>query len=224
MLHLFVKGYVMETITWFGLPLIEWVGYAASTLVLISLSLSNIVKLRVFNLFGSALFSFYGFYIGALPVGIMNGIIFLFNLYYLRILYFKKEKFAVVEARPDDNYLQKFLNFYMKDIRHYFPDFTDRQVKDSQVLLALRDMNVAGVFIASPPQEGKSEIHLDYVTPQYRDYKMGRYIFNNVKDFFRGKKVKELTCKTEVPTQAKYLKKMGFEKDAENNTYRLLID
>lgn len=213
----------METITWFGLPLIEWVGYAASTLVLISLSLSNIVKLRVFNLFGSALFSFYGFYIGALPVGIMNGIIFLFNIYYLRILYFKKEKFAVVEARPKDNYLQKFLHFYRKDIRHYFPDFEEAKVEGSQVLLALRDMNVAGVFIASPPENGTSEIHLDYVTPQYRDYKMGTYIFNHVKDFFRGKKVKELVCRTEVPTQAKYLKKMGFEKDAASKTYRLHI-
>ena len=83
----------MENIVLLGLPLIEWIGYVASAIVLISLSLSSLVKLRIYNLFGAALFSFYGFYIGSLPVGIMNLAICLFDIYYLRALLFKNERF-----------------------------------------------------------------------------------------------------------------------------------
>lgn len=66
---------------------LEWLGYLASLIVLISLLMSSIVKLRWINLIGSALFSLYGFLIGALPVGIMNLGIVLINIYYLVKLY-----------------------------------------------------------------------------------------------------------------------------------------
>ncbi len=93
-----------------SIPLIEWIGYVASTLVLISLSLSSILRLRIFNLFGAAVFSFYGFYIGSLPVGIMNLIIVFTNLYYLQKLYFQKDKFEIVESKSDQEYVLKFEN------------------------------------------------------------------------------------------------------------------
>ncbi len=66
---------------------LEWLGYLASLIVLVSLLMSSIVKLRWINLLGSSLFSLYGFMIGALPVGFMNlGIVFI-NIYYLIQIY-----------------------------------------------------------------------------------------------------------------------------------------
>ncbi|GGA89890.1 YgjV family protein [Ornithinibacillus halotolerans] len=74
---------------------LEWLGYLASLIVLISLLMSSILKLRWINMIGSGLFSLYGFLIGALPVGIMNlGIVFI-NLYYLVKLYRAKSDEAL---------------------------------------------------------------------------------------------------------------------------------
>lgn len=70
---------------------LEWLGYLASVIVLISLLMSDILKLRWINLVGSSLFSLYGFLIGALPVGFMNFGIALINIYYLFKLYSNKE-------------------------------------------------------------------------------------------------------------------------------------
>ena len=70
---------------------LEWLGYLASLIVLISLLMSSIVKLRWINLVGSSLFSLYGFLIGALPVGFMNFGIALINIYYLIQIYRTKE-------------------------------------------------------------------------------------------------------------------------------------
>ncbi|MDD6769564.1 YgjV family protein [Inconstantimicrobium porci] len=67
----------------FNVPWIEYVGYAASILIGISMFMKNIVKLRFINLLGSLLFTFYGFTIKAYPVAIVNLIIVFTNIYYI---------------------------------------------------------------------------------------------------------------------------------------------
>ncbi|WP_299804369.1 hypothetical protein [uncultured Shewanella sp.] len=65
----------------------EWVGYLASVVVAISLMMSNIKKLRWWNLVGAALFVAYGLAINAIPVALVNFFIVLIDAYYLVILY-----------------------------------------------------------------------------------------------------------------------------------------
>nr|WP_319399231.1 GNAT family N-acetyltransferase [uncultured Carboxylicivirga sp.] len=205
----------MNEIYW-NLPLIEWIGYLASTLVFISLSLSSLVKLRIYNFIGSSIFSFYGFYIGALPVGIMNLLIALFNIYYLRFLLFKKELFSLVRANADDEFLRHYLLYHFKDIGNYFPEFNlNFKKQNSQILLALRDAKVAGVFIVEEAKNGRSEIVLDYVTPEYRDYKTGRFLLQKYREQFAEESTRSLVCESSNKTHIRYLKKMGFEQVGE---------
>ncbi|QLE84207.1 MULTISPECIES: YgjV family protein [Shewanella] len=65
----------------------EWVGYLASVVVAISLMMSNIKKLRWWNLIGAALFVAYGLAIGAIPVALVNFFIVLIDIYYLVKIY-----------------------------------------------------------------------------------------------------------------------------------------
>ncbi|MCK7630171.1 hypothetical protein MZ018_00825 [Shewanella sp. JNE10-2] len=65
----------------------EWVGYLASVVVAISLMMSNIKKLRWWNLIGAALFVAYGVAIDAYPVALVNFFIVLIDIYYLVKLY-----------------------------------------------------------------------------------------------------------------------------------------
>ena len=67
----------------FGIPWIEWVGYAASVFIVISLIMTSVVKLRIINTVGCVLFVVYGFIVGAYPVAISNLMIVLINLYHL---------------------------------------------------------------------------------------------------------------------------------------------
>lgn len=67
----------------FGIPLIEWVGYAASALIVISLIMTSVIKLRIVNTAGCTLFVVYGFMVGAYPVAVSNLLIVLINLYHL---------------------------------------------------------------------------------------------------------------------------------------------
>nr|WP_066224762.1 uroporphyrinogen decarboxylase [Formosa haliotis] len=73
----------------FGISITEWVGYLASAFLLISFSMKDVVKLRIFNTVGCALFVAYGFMLQtSWPIVITNAAIILINFYYL---FFKKK-------------------------------------------------------------------------------------------------------------------------------------
>lgn len=67
----------------FNVSWVEYIGYAASILIGISMFMKNMVKLRLINLIGSLLFSIYGFIIKAYPVAIVNIVIVFTNMYYI---------------------------------------------------------------------------------------------------------------------------------------------
>ena len=105
--------------------------------------------------------------------------------------------------------MQKFVAYFNKDITKYFPDFEMQTPSNRLVLMVMRNMNFAGLFIANETEEGL-EIELDYVTPQYRDYKNGIFLFNHFREKVKAKKYKQLISYSTVPQQIKYLKKIGF--------------
>ena len=61
----------------------EYLGYFASVLLVASLMMSNVTKLRWLNLAGCIAFTVYGIAITAWPVAITNGLLAVVNLYHL---------------------------------------------------------------------------------------------------------------------------------------------
>ncbi|MEN9839984.1 MAG: hypothetical protein RL177_1463 [Bacteroidota bacterium] len=76
--------------------LFELIGYVASVLVAVSLTMSNIVRLRVLNMLGAITFVAYGALIGAWPVAFMNAFIVGINIYYLLQMRNAKEYLKLV--------------------------------------------------------------------------------------------------------------------------------
>ena len=65
----------------FSSQLVEWIGYLASILIVISLMMTNI--LRIINTIGCVTFVVYGLLVGAYPVALSNFAIILINMYNL---------------------------------------------------------------------------------------------------------------------------------------------
>ncbi|MCK9207447.1 MAG: hypothetical protein M0P66_10080 [Salinivirgaceae bacterium] len=204
----------------FHLSFLEWVGYAASVLVLVSMLMSSILRLRIVNLVGSALFSAYGFLIGALPVGLLNLFVVFANIYHLYKMFGAEESFTTLEIRRDNRYLLKFLDFYKKDIQKYFPKFEYNNSINSYTYMFLRNMAVAGVFLARDYGNKRLYIGLDYVIPQYRDFKLGKFIYKDKIRFFKEQGYTMLCTIPQSAHHARYLEKMGFHKETlEGNEY-----
>lgn len=199
-----------------GIDWLEWLGYMASFIVLISLLMSSVIKLRWINLLGSLVFAIYGFLIEALPVGIMNlGIVFI-NIYYLAKIYNSKDYFKTLPINTDTDFFRYFLEFYKEDILTYFSK-SKFDINDSIVsIYILRNMVPAGVFIASEYDSNTLKIELDYVIPEYRDFKIGNYLFETQKDYFLNKGYNKFVSISLNSKHDKYLEKMGFTKIIED--------
>ncbi|MBM7602513.1 hypothetical protein JOC75_000483 [Metabacillus crassostreae] len=201
-------------INWF-----EWLGYLASLIVLISLLMSSIIKLRWVNLIGSSLFSLNGFLIGALPVGFMNLGIVIINIYYLVKIYSasaKQEYFKLLPIEKDSEYFNHFLEFYKEGLKK-FTDPAKLIANHYEVsFYILRNMVPAGVFLGSKHDENTLKVELDFVIPEYRDFKIGSFIYENSKDHFLNKGYNRLISYTTHEEHIEYLRKMGFEKKKEN--------
>lgn len=201
----------------------EWLGYLASLIILVSLLMSSIIKLRWINSIGSVIFTIYGFAIGAIPVAVMNLGIVIINGYYLFKIYTSKEYFELLEAHTGSNYLKAFTTFYKDDIKHFFgtSDFSIDQ--ESLGLYILRDMVPAGVFIAKIIDDTTLDVKLDYAVPAYRDFKLGQYLYETKKSYFTNLGYTTLKATALNEQHAAYLKKMGFENEAEQEYVKKLI-
>lgn len=191
---------------------LEWLGYLSSIIVAISLLMSSIIKLRWYNLAGSILFAIYGYMIHAAPVAAINTIVIFINIYYLYKIYTEKEYFKLIEINEESNYIKSFFDFYKNDITKYFPDFKFTMAGTTVSFLILRNMVPAGIFVATEHDTESLDINLDFVMPAYRDFKIGKFIFEDNEKYFKDKGYKKLFCHASNNEQNAYLKKMGFKK------------
>jgi hypothetical protein len=188
----------------------ELIGYLASALVAASLTMGNIVRLRIINLAGAVTFTVYGALIQAYPVAAVNLFIVFINLFHLSRMLRAKEFFKVLEIDPKSEYLRYFLDFHAAEIRQFFPGFSYQPGQKQLAFFVLRDMVPAGLFIGDVREDGSLLVRLDFAIPSYRDFKIGRYLYGERPELFRAKGVRELISTSGHPAHAAYLRKMGF--------------
>jgi len=206
----------MELLT--RIPVTEWIGYTASILVLISLSMSNIGRLRWFNLAGASTFAVYGYLIDAWPVTLMNTAIACVNVYYLIQLYTQRDYFTVRRVAADDSYLNEFLAFHRRLIERYYPNADIELDHDAFVLLALRNMAVAGVFAAQRSDAATLRILFDFVVPEYADRKVGRFLYRDSSQVFTADGIDRLVVDRKDARDPGFFRAMGFHSSSDGET------
>ncbi len=198
---------------------IELIGYTGTILIAVSLTMKNIVKLRWINLFGASTFATYGLITGALPVFFLNSYITLVDIYYLIVLYKKKDEFSVYPILPGNRYMKKFLEFYRDDIKKFFPDFKPEDVEGKEIFFVLRNLFPVGLFIYEIKENNTAKIVLDYAVPSYRDLNNAKFLMKTTPKFFKEKGITRLVAYSDVEAHIKYLKKIGFSEGSAPNEF-----
>lgn len=70
---------------------LEAFGYLGTALVIISMMMSNITKLRLFNICGAVISAIYSIIIGAWPIVLLNVVLTLIHIYHLTKEYIKRK-------------------------------------------------------------------------------------------------------------------------------------
>ncbi|MDD2386271.1 MAG: hypothetical protein PHP52_05760 [Bacteroidales bacterium] len=193
--------------------IIQIIGYVSSIIIAISMTLNSIVKFRWVNLVGATIMAGYGFVFGAIPVGILNSFIMAADIYYLVKIYSKNEKFETLEIRSDNRYLLRFLSFHNKEIQFFFPEFNYKPEVNTISFFVLRDMLVTGIFLAHKIDVNTLCVGLDYVIPEYRDFKNGKYIYKRIINKFIESGITKIITDGNSKQYITYLEKLGFNKN-----------
>lgn len=195
--------------------LVDWIGYVGSALIALSLTMRNIWKLRWINLAGAALFTTYGAIIHAWPVVALNGFIVLINLWFLGPMIGRRDYFSLLPADRDSGLRKRFLGFYRADIKRFFPEFDPTGLpRHAESVFVLRNLMPVGLFIYEACAEGTVRIHLDYVIPDFRDFKNAHFMFTAKATELRAAGAREFVAESRQPDHQRYLKRIGFHPDA----------
>jgi hypothetical protein len=186
------------------------VGYLASGLIALAMMMKVIVRLRIVALLGSLTMGTYGALIEAPPIIAANLFIAAVHAWHLRALLFSRVHFELQPiARASHWYIERFVAFYGADIQRSHPGFDLAKVPNRRGFFILRDMLSAGLFIYS--EEGDAlRIHLDYVTPAFRDLRNSRFAYHEFDRRFAESPVRRFIVTPPSPEMASYYRRMGF--------------
>lgn len=189
----------------------ELIGYLGSLLVIVSMLMTSVVKLRIINTIGSVIFGVYALLILSYPTAVLQLFLIIINVINLYKLFSVKKEFNVVKLTGGDLFAKHFLEQNAQDIKKYFPDFSEPDQSDT-IYLVNSHSTCAGILIAKTDSANPQTllVKLDYTIPAYRDTSVAKFLFTYLQA--QGITSFKVTAPNLVPAHEKYLKKMGFVK------------
>ena len=202
-----------------GKTAIELVGYLGSALVVVSMLMTSVVRLRIINLIGCVIFTCYALVIRSYPTAAMNIFLVCINIYHLVRLGRNRKHYNLIKTVPDDGYVSWLRDSSLEAIRVWNPGFSLAERKAETAYLVCCDGNPAGLFLACPAQDGSLEVLLDYATPVYRDTSVGSYLHEQL----ASEGYKTLVFRGNAPKHAGYMEKVG-DRTTERGDYDLKLN
>ncbi len=192
--------------------IIELVGYTGSLLVIISMLMTSLTKLRVVNSIGCIVFATYALIIKSYPTAAMQACLLIINCIGLYNLSKNKKQYSITELKNGDSYINFFIESYKNDIEKFFPKvggFSATSVSDdkAKIFMTVTGSTTVGIMLARKVTDDTLEIDLDYTVPAYRDCSAGKFLF----EYLEEKGWKKLLAKNDVAEHKEYLNKMGFK-------------
>ncbi len=192
----------------------EIIGYVASGLVVLSLTMRSLLRLRLINLVGAAVFTVYGVLIDAPPVWIVNGAIVVIDAWELRRMFASgPERLEVLEVDPGSAYVRRLLERHADDVARFVPTF-DGPRDHHRAHLVLRDGVVAAIVLLRRTADNEWMVDLDYALPQYRDYTSGRFVYAKG-EIWRALGAGTVVSAPGSDEHRRYLTRMGFRPDGD---------
>ncbi len=159
---------------------VDALGWFGSALLIFSLLQARILRLRVLNTVACVILTVFNAVLGVWPMVAMNVALAGINTFFIvRLLRDRGDEtaYVVLPVGEDDAYLQHFLSVYRPDIASFFPRYAPGPPSTRSAYLVQHGDETAGVMVVSDAGQGTAQVELDYVTPRFRDFSPGEYVF-----------------------------------------------
>lgn len=207
--------------SWLADVWLDALGWGGSALLVFSLLQRRVIRFRAINLVAGAILIVFNLLIGVWPMVALNTVTCAINVWFLVQLTRQRhdgQVFGVIEVGIDDHYLRHVLDTHAEDIRRFHPSFGGRPQAGHEAFVVVRGDETVGVVILR--REGDvAHIELDYVTPRFRDFTPGEFVWRR-SDLLRRRGYRRVV--TSPGTVGPYYDRIGFRRNG--RTYVLDLD
>jgi hypothetical protein len=196
---------------------IQALGWAGSGLLIFSLLQQRILRFRLLNLTASLTLIVFNALVHVWPMVAMNIATGAINVWMITKLVRERgdaRVYEVVPVGPDESYLRHFLKVQAADIRKYFPQFDTGDLGAGRsAYLVERGNETVGVVVVRDAGNGVAQVELDYVTPRFRDFSPGEFVYRS-SGLFRGKGIRQITTPPGMVNP--YYQRLGFREEGDH--------
>jgi len=196
---------------------LDVLGWAGSALLIYSLMQARVLRFRILNLVACIVLVVFNAALGIWPMVAMNVALCGINLWFIRRLASDRHSdvaFEVLEVGPRDEYLRHTLRVHAADIEKFQPGFVwDGMAPGHSAYLVERGDETVGVVLVRDAGQGVAQVVLDYVTPRFRDFSPGEFVFRR-SGLFRDRGFRKVL--TPQGMVAPYYDRLGMRRDGDS--------
>jgi len=193
------------------MPWLDITGWLGSALLVYSVMQARVLRFRVLNLAACVVLIVFNAALGIWPMVAMNVALSLINAWHIRALLGTRddeESYAVLEVGGQDEYLRHVLRVHEADIQRFQPDLVwDGAAEGNHAFIVQRGDETVGVVLLRIQGE-TATVLLDYVTPRYRDFSPGRFVWRS-SGVLAGRGITEVV--TSPTMVGAYYERLGFQ-------------
>ena len=201
---------------------LDLIGWCGSALLVVSLLQARVLRFRVLNLVACVVLTGFNAALAIWPMVAMNVVLCAINAWHIRKLTGTRHDeatYEVLEVGPDDEYLRHVLRVHGPDILRFQPDFLwDGAASGRAAFLVQRGDETVGVVLVRDEGDGVARVQLDYVTPRFRDFSPGEFVWR------RSTVLRErgfTRVQTPPHMVGAYYERLGFRHDPAHDSWSL---
>jgi len=196
---------------------LDVLGWAGSAMLIFSLMQARVLRFRLLNLMACAALVVFNGLLGIWPMVAMNLALCGINVWFIHKLLSERHSeaaFEVLQVGPFDEYLRHTLRVHAADIENFQPGFTWTPLTPGQAAyLVQRGDETVGVVLVRDCGDGVAQVELDYVTPRFRDFSPGEFVFRQSR-LFRDRGFRKVV--TPPGMVAPYYGRLGLRREGES--------
>jgi len=202
-------------VTWLADHWLDVLGWGGSALLVYSLLQASVLRLRVLNAIACLILIVFNWALAVWPMVGMNTVLVLINTYFIvKMLRERHDEsaFEVLEVSPTDEYLRHMLRVHGGDILKFNPSFVHDPGATHDAFLIQKEDETVGVVLLRKDGD-TAKVLLDYVTPRYRDFSPGEFVWRR-SGLLADRGVRRVVTPPEMV--GAYYDRLGFRREGES--------
>ncbi len=159
---------------------LEIFGYIGTALVIISMMMTSVLKLRIINMCGGVISLIYAVLTNTWPVAVLNACLVCINFVQTIRQLRKKDSLTFAKVSMSDGSFKYFLSYFENDIKKFSDCDASVLCEDDSVYLIFSASQTVG-FVAGQREGTQYKIKMYYAAPQNRNKDTETALFSYLK-------------------------------------------